>query len=143
MPQTPLGLTYPDDQGHTRLWEHFQTLAESVDALFATYEQTVSSPWAYSYPIRYFRIGTVCWVQGELRHTSGLNPSNWTTITSVPTGFKPATESTCSLPTREGTSKFVFLQMLPGTGLQVFTYSSGVNQFWPFTLVYSTADAMP
>ena len=31
MPQTPLGLTYPDDQGHTRLWEHFQTLATDVD----------------------------------------------------------------------------------------------------------------
>ena len=30
--QTPnLGLTYPEAGDHTRLWEHFQTLAEAVD----------------------------------------------------------------------------------------------------------------
>lgn len=32
MPQTPLGLVYPDSAGHTRLWEHLQALAESIDA---------------------------------------------------------------------------------------------------------------
>ncbi|MEV7263965.1 hypothetical protein AB0N38_10480 [Micromonospora aurantiaca] len=35
MPDTPLGITYPGSTGHTRLWEHFQTLAEDVDALLA------------------------------------------------------------------------------------------------------------
>lgn len=33
MPDTPLGITYPAEASHTRLWEHFQTLAEDVDAL--------------------------------------------------------------------------------------------------------------
>lgn len=33
MPQTPKGITYPDSSGHTRLWEHFQALAEDADAL--------------------------------------------------------------------------------------------------------------
>lgn len=35
MPQTPLGLTYPASGDHTRLWEHFQSLAEGIDALLA------------------------------------------------------------------------------------------------------------
>jgi hypothetical protein len=36
MPTTPnFGLTYPDSGDHVRLWEHFQTLAEDVDTVFA------------------------------------------------------------------------------------------------------------
>lgn len=31
MPTTPRGLTYPDSAGHTRLWEHLQTLAGDVE----------------------------------------------------------------------------------------------------------------
>jgi hypothetical protein len=34
MPDTPLGITYPASTDHTRLWEHFQALAEDVDGLF-------------------------------------------------------------------------------------------------------------
>lgn len=33
MPETPLGITYPAETDHTRLWEHFQSLAESVDGV--------------------------------------------------------------------------------------------------------------
>jgi len=33
MPTTPLGITYPQSTDHTRLWEHLQALAESVDTL--------------------------------------------------------------------------------------------------------------
>jgi hypothetical protein len=32
MPQTPTGIIYPDSAGHTRLWDHFQALADSVHA---------------------------------------------------------------------------------------------------------------
>ena len=32
---TPLGLPYPDGNDHTRTWEHWQALAEAVDALIA------------------------------------------------------------------------------------------------------------
>ncbi len=35
MPSTPRGITYPDSAAHTRLWEHLQTLAQSVDAALA------------------------------------------------------------------------------------------------------------
>lgn len=31
MPTTSEGLTYPDSSGHTRLWEHLQTLAVNVN----------------------------------------------------------------------------------------------------------------
>ncbi len=34
MPTTSLGLTYPASTGHTRLWEHLQTLAQNVNDLF-------------------------------------------------------------------------------------------------------------
>lgn len=32
MPTTSNGLTYPASTGHTRIWEHIQTLAQDVDA---------------------------------------------------------------------------------------------------------------
>ncbi|MCT2277986.1 hypothetical protein M3G91_10150 [Micromonospora chalcea] len=35
MPDTPLGITYPASTDHTRLWEHFQDLAQDVDGLLA------------------------------------------------------------------------------------------------------------
>lgn len=35
MPDTPLGITYPTSTDHTRMWEHFQTLANDVDALLS------------------------------------------------------------------------------------------------------------
>lgn len=35
MGNTTLGIEYPDSTDHTRLWEHFQTMAEDVDALIA------------------------------------------------------------------------------------------------------------
>lgn len=31
MPQTTRGIVFPDSTGHTRLWEHYQTLAETAD----------------------------------------------------------------------------------------------------------------
>lgn len=33
MPTTPKGLPYPSSSDHTRLWEHFQALAEAIDAI--------------------------------------------------------------------------------------------------------------
>lgn len=34
MPTTERGLVYPDSAGHTRLWDHLQALADSVEAEF-------------------------------------------------------------------------------------------------------------
>lgn len=31
MPETALGIITPDSSGHTRLWDHLQTLAETTD----------------------------------------------------------------------------------------------------------------
>lgn len=36
MPDTPRGYTYPASTDHTRLWEHFQTLATDIDTDVAT-----------------------------------------------------------------------------------------------------------
>ena len=33
MPDTPKGITYPDQIGHTRIWEHLATLAIDADAI--------------------------------------------------------------------------------------------------------------
>lgn len=33
MPDTSLGITYPSSTDHTRMWEHFQTLAQDIDNL--------------------------------------------------------------------------------------------------------------
>ena len=33
MPTTSKGLPYPSSSDHTRLWEHFQALAEALDAM--------------------------------------------------------------------------------------------------------------
>lgn len=35
MPVTPNGINYPASNAHTRLWEHFQTLATDTDELIA------------------------------------------------------------------------------------------------------------
>ncbi|MDW3849649.1 hypothetical protein NMK34_23835 [Micromonospora sp. BRA006-A] len=35
MPDTSLGITYPASTDHTRIWEHFQTLAQDVDDLLS------------------------------------------------------------------------------------------------------------
>lgn len=31
MPTTPRGITYPASAGHTRIWEHLETIAETID----------------------------------------------------------------------------------------------------------------
>lgn len=36
MPETAHGIVYPESTDHTRLWEHYQNLAESTDELFNT-----------------------------------------------------------------------------------------------------------
>lgn len=33
MPTTSLGITYPGSSDHTRLWEHFQTMANNINAI--------------------------------------------------------------------------------------------------------------
>lgn len=41
MPDTGLGLTYPASTAHTRLWEHFQTLAETADEAISAHSVIV------------------------------------------------------------------------------------------------------
>lgn len=38
MPTTARGIEYPNSAGHTRLWEHLQTMAEDVDAALTATE---------------------------------------------------------------------------------------------------------
>src|SRR5690625_1346916 len=49
MPATAWGIWYPDSTAHTRLWEHFQQLAESVNAtvvppIYASRYKSVDQP---------------------------------------------------------------------------------------------------
>lgn len=50
MPTTPQGIEYPDSSGHTRLWEHFQALAESVDDV-VTPLVALDNPWTTYVPV--------------------------------------------------------------------------------------------
>lgn len=43
MPQTPRGIIYPDHNGHTRTWEHWQAEAETTDAALDKVHMTALS----------------------------------------------------------------------------------------------------
>lgn len=48
MPETPHGIVYPDSSGHTRLWEHLETLATSVDDAIGSDEWQTFTPALYT-----------------------------------------------------------------------------------------------
>lgn len=85
MPTTTTGLVYPDDTGHTRLWEHLQALAESVhDALggdgWVDYPAEIrtaggasAAPGTSVVWARFRKVGRTVWVQGEGSTTTLVN----------------------------------------------------------------------
>lgn len=50
MPQTDRGIVYPDSAGHTRLWEHLGTLAETADAAMDTEAARIDAAVAAARP---------------------------------------------------------------------------------------------
>jgi hypothetical protein len=64
MPDTTLGITYPPSTDHSRLWEHFQELAEDVDTLIAADRAARDAAWtSYTPTITGSTSGT--WTQGN------------------------------------------------------------------------------
>lgn len=111
MPETPRGITYPASDAHTRLWEHFQTLADTVDdAVDAAIAASAlpDSGWvgcAYasgwrtsgtSSPLAVRKIGKVVYLRGTVTNTAGsipVAPSGGHTIGTIPGGYTPPTYS--------------------------------------------------
>lgn len=91
MPQTPLGITYPAETDHTRLWEHFQSLAESVEGLITARFQIVTataswvsasevstSPFAADWPIPFATLLGVWAASPDSRVVAGAGTSTTT-----------------------------------------------------------------
>lgn len=51
MGTTSLGITYPESGDHTRLWEHFETMAEDVNGLIDTTQQEFEGAWTSYTPV--------------------------------------------------------------------------------------------
>jgi len=94
MPTTATGIVYPDDQGHTRLWEHFQALAETTDTAIANTES--ASPWT-SLPspalatggIRYRTLGPLVELSVTGTLATPVPPNMTTTIATLPEKIRP------------------------------------------------------
>lgn len=70
--QTPVGLTYPEAGDHTRLWEHFQQLAQDASAALDP-EGNGSIPWSHQYQTTFtFAGGTE-----EVNYGGGDTPDGW------------------------------------------------------------------
>lgn len=68
MPETPLGIPYPDAAGHTRLWEHLQGQADAVDDLIAVGTLELAGPAVFNAVST--NPGTI--VTGQLEVRAGL-----------------------------------------------------------------------
>lgn len=91
--QTPLGLTYPEAGDHTRMWEHFQTLAEDADGLL-TPETWTFYPTSFTGAVVLTRNLHIVVCSLQLTHPSPpwTSPSNYQINTGdlLPTQFRPA-----------------------------------------------------
>jgi hypothetical protein len=99
MPTTPRGLTYPDDSGHVRMWEHIQQLAEDVDdefdALLTDTGWTAITLAAGIVSVitpQYKKVGGQVFLRGQVGRTaSAAFVVGSTTLTgaALPVGFRP------------------------------------------------------
>jgi len=96
MPTTPRGIEYPASTAHTRLWEHFQTLADDVDGLLGLTVCTSTTRPASPYQgmqvyetdtaDRYFWNGASWWPEDGLKRIKSADTvrNNTTTLTADP-----------------------------------------------------------
>lgn len=104
MPQTSRGITYPASDGHTRLWEHFQTLANTTnDAITAAIAAAAPvdsggvtvpylSGWkASGTALRARKIGKVVHLTGTVTNTGSSIPvtTGGVDVATLPAGFIP------------------------------------------------------
>lgn len=102
MPETERGITYPDAQGSTQLWQHYQNLAETADAAIdaAVPVDTgwITLPLASGYDAhatpgtpKYRKIGSVVYLRGGVTNDAGSLPvsTNGVLVATLPDGFYP------------------------------------------------------
>lgn len=101
MPETDLGVIYPDSSGHTRIWEHLQTLAATAtaairDALAALQEaagrttvslnNAASGSTAVTFPANRFTAApavTATINASSTTYVAGTGPSSVTGVTII------------------------------------------------------------
>lgn len=90
MPNTAEGVTYPDSGGHTRLWEHLQTLATTVTtALQARIKGSATTGnkrlhWQTFPPATADALGNVTYT-----HAAGFTPSCVIPVSNGPATYFP------------------------------------------------------
>jgi hypothetical protein len=106
MPETPRGIIYPESDAHTRLWEHLQNLADSVDDAIADAAAAAALPdsgwtavpyasgWRTSGTsnVAVRKIGKIVYMRGLVTNTAGSIPvttSSGVVIGTIPAGFTP------------------------------------------------------
>lgn len=120
MPTTASGIVYPDSDAHTRLWEHFQTLAESVDdALGADSDAGLVSAWTdmdltpdagFTVTSARYRVflGVLVVIDATFNRTGA-------DIVATSVGNMPDTAVAHGVPSAIRPSKSVFLDFMRGT----------------------------
>ena len=83
MPTTPKGLVYPDSSGHTRIWEHLQTLASGVDSKLGIFGQLAQNIHLQEYAAG----NTNAAGFRNLTHTAGWTPSGALVIPRQPGSY--------------------------------------------------------
>lgn len=104
MPETSRGIVYPASDAHTRLWEHFQSMANTTnDAITAAIAAAapidsggVAVPYASGYKasgtaLRIRKIGKVVHLTGTVTNTANSMPVNTggVDVATIPAAFLP------------------------------------------------------
>jgi hypothetical protein len=141
MAETPRELIYPESDAHTRLWEHFQSLADSADdAITAAIAAAapvdsggVTVPYATGYKasgqsLRVRKIGKVCHLTGTVTATSNSLPvaTGGVDVATLPAGFLPdsGARELVSVPPQNPSVGTARAYITTSGMLRVYTYSS-------------------
>lgn len=155
MAQTARGITYPASDAHTRLWEHFQSLAQTVDSAITAAIAAAATPdsggvlipYASGYKasgtaLRVRKIGKVCHITGTVCNTANTLPvsTGGVDVATLPAGY---------LPDDGARELFAIAAQNPATtqargyitttgALRVYTYSAA-TAYVDFVATYFTA----
>lgn len=155
MAQTTRGITYPASDAHTRLWEHFQSLAQTADAAITAAIAAAATPdtggvaipymsgWkASGTALRVRKIGKVCHITGTVTNTAGSIPitTGGVDVATLPAGFLPdegARDLFQIAPQNPGTAQARGYITTTGA-LRIYTYSAATI-YVDFVATYFTA----
>lgn len=153
MPNTTRGITYPASDAHTRLWEHFQTLASTADSAItaainaaAQPDTAVAIPYASGWKasgtaLRVRKIGKLCHVSGTITNTGNSIPitTAGVDVATLPAGYIPddqARELFMIAPQNPGVSSARGYITTTGA-LRVYTYTAA-TPYVDFVCTYFT-----